>query len=815
MPVSPTYPGVYIEEVPSGVHTITGVATSIAAFFGRASKGPINKAVRILSPADYKRTFGDPHPQSDLADSVRLFFTNGGTEGYVIRLAKGTREAQVTLRSLKTNEDVLVATAKAAGLWGNTVRLEVDYKAPNPDETFNLRVIQEADGKVAAAESFTNLSMNPTSPRFAPTFVTQSSDLITLALDGSMGTVGDINAKINKLGQSLTGFSQSRRPLSTLPNVCATLDGLVNAAAPDDQYKFDISVNYCPFVTVTLTPWPGLNAATLQDVQDHFQDQINGALATVAPPQKVVCTFETSGNVRNLLTITADSGDKSSVRVRRASSNDIAAALMLGVDQGGIEPVRWSNFRPAPTASMLRLGSSPPDTLAKITETLNKIADLNQDAFNQVKIDGKSVYLDATTDYNLITTNATDDWFKSKPVPGSLHGNNDGIREKLRLMAQAINAAGDLPYRAEVWGYHLAVMAKEGTLNKIPNSFSTGAADFDYGLTLNVRQYSLGTASTSAFVNPIGQVDGSDGDAPGVAEYLGDPAKQEGLYALDPVDLFNLMVLPGDEEVDQATVLDLVLGPASAYCQAHRAFLLIDAPTSWIKKGRPEVVQNTSLVDGLRSLVVKDYAAVFFPRLRYAANGLKKTIGPAGAIAGLMARIDSTRGVWKAPAGLEADLRGILGLELKLTDGENGVLNQLGVNCLRIFPGGFITWGARTLEGYDNSDKTEWKYIPIRRFALFLEESLFRGTKWVVFEPNDEPLWAKIRMNLRAFMMGLFRQGAFQGSTPDQAFYVKCDSDTTTQADRNLGIVNIEVGFAPLKPAEFVIIKIQQMAGQL
>ena len=145
---------------------------------------------------------------------------------------------------------------------------------------------------------------------------------------------------------------------------------------------------------------------------------------------------------------------------------------------------------------------------------------------------------------------------------------------------------------------------------------------------------------------------------------------------------------------------------------------------------------------------------------------------------------------------------------------ENGVLNKLGVNCLRSFPSGFVCWGSRTMAGSDDLG-SEWKYIPIRRFVLFLEESLFRGTKWVVFEPNDEPLWAKIRQNINAFMMGLFRQGAFQGSTPDKAFYVKCDGDTTTQADRNLGIVNIEVGFAPLKPAEFVVIKIQQIAGDL
>jgi phage tail sheath protein FI len=170
--------------------------------------------------------------------------------------------------------------------------------------------------------------------------------------------------------------------------------------------------------------------------------------------------------------------------------------------------------------------------------------------------------------------------------------------------------------------------------------------------------------------------------------------------------------------------------------------------------------------------------------------------------------------VWKTPAGVEADLRGVLDLDVRLTDKENGVLNQLGVNCIRVLPAGFVNWGGRTLEGADFL-ASEWKYIAIRRTALFLEESLFRGTTWVVFEPNDEPLWSQIRMNLRAFMMGLFRQGAFQGSSPDQAFYVKCDSETTTPNDQDLGIVNIEVGFAPLKPAEFVVIQIKQIPPDL
>jgi phage tail sheath protein FI len=122
-------------------------------------------------------------------------------------------------------------------------------------------------------------------------------------------------------------------------------------------------------------------------------------------------------------------------------------------------------------------------------------------------------------------------------------------------------------------------------------------------------------------------------------------------------------------------------------------------------------------------------------------------------------------------------------------------------------------WGSRTLAG-DDQIGSDWKYLPVRRFALFLQESLYRGTQWVVFEPNDEPLWSSIRINITSFMIGLYRQGAFQGATPNDAFYVKCDKDTTTQNDINRGIVNIEIGFAPLKPAEFVILKFKQIAKQ-
>ncbi len=783
--VQVSYPGVYIQEVSSGVHTITSVSTSIAAFFGRASKGPMNQAVRVLSLPDFTRAFGAPHPQSDLAFSVRQFFANGGTDCYVVRLAKNASKAGVTLKDL-AGQLVLIATAKAEGVWANTVRLEVDYNTANPYESFNLRVIQEDGGIAVATEPYINLSMNPSSPRFAPNFVTQSSALIDLQLD--LATMGDPTLPgsfINQIGNSFVGYSQARRPLGgTGPAVATTLSGLVTAGTP--QSKFEISVNDGPWVSVDLAPWAPASTS-IADLQTFIADRINTALGAVTPPGNVTVDLSSVTGIGRLLTLTANSGNTASVHVRRAASNDIAGALMLGIDQGGVEPSRWSNFRPAPTATLLPLGAAP-GNLAN----LNTIAALQQAAIVKITIDGTDVPL------SLITAPpGTNEWLMNAPGASSATGDNDGVREKLRLIAGAINAAATLPYRAEVWGYQLAVIAKSGTINAKPASITTTVSPLDdAGFVKNVRQYTLGTGGTGAF--SVG-ADGADGIAPTVTEYIGNPTDQTGFYALDPVDLFNLMIIPGDSEVDEATIMSALWGPASNYCKSRRAFLLIDSPMSWTQNGRPAVVGNTQLINDLRVSLVKDYAAVFYPRLKYNNNGLVKIIGPTGAIAGLMARTDADRGVWKAPAGI---------------DMENGVLNKKGVNCLRVFPTGLVNWGGRTLDG-DDDIGSEWKYIPIRRLALMIEESLFRGTKWVVFEPNDEPLWAKIRLNVNAYMMSLFRQGAFQGSAPKDAFFVRCDATTTTQDDRNKGIVNIQVGFAPLKPAEFVVITIQQMAGDL
>ena len=302
----------------------------------------------------------------------------------------------------------------------------------------------------------------------------------------------------------------------------------------------------------------------------------------------------------------------------------------------------------------------------------------------------------------------------------------------------------------------------------------------------------------------------ADGDDGG---QLSDSDVEGGIAALDRADLINLMVIPpyvpepggptGFKDVSPA-----VWGKAVEYCQQRRAMLLVDAPQVWNVGSAAE--QTISDV-----VTPSENAAIYFPWLVQRDTprpGAQRRYPPAASVAGVIARTDATRGVWKAPAGLDARVDAHQPL-VGMRDPENGEFNQKGINCLRTMPAaGTVVWGARTTVG-DDRLANQWKYLPVRRMALFLEESLYRGSQWAVFEPNDEPLWASLRLNIGSFMADLFRQGAFEGRTAGDAYFVHCGATTTTQSDIDRGIVNIVVGFAPLKPAEFVVLYLQQSAG--
>ncbi|MBS0445341.1 MAG: phage tail sheath family protein [Proteobacteria bacterium] len=318
---------------------------------------------------------------------------------------------------------------------------------------------------------------------------------------------------------------------------------------------------------------------------------------------------------------------------------------------------------------------------------------------------------------------------------------------------------------------------------------------------------------------------GSDGTPIDDNDVIGEQDPKTGIYALNRADLFNILCIPplGRDTTalpsNWTATSPAIYQAALTLCVQRRAMLIVDPDPTWATS-IDQAIPNA--IDGRNDLNLSGTdarnAALYFPCVRIVdplRDSRVDTFVPSGIIAGIMARTDVQRGVWKAPAGIDASLNGVSDLQVNMNDLENGQLNPLGINCLRSMGvNGRIVWGARTMRGADES-ADEYKYLPVRRLALFLEESLYRGTQWVVFEPNDEPLWAQVRLNVGAFMQGLFRQGAFQGATAKDAYFVKCDSTTTTQNDINLGILNVIVGFAPLKPAEFVVISIQQMAGQI
>jgi uncharacterized protein len=766
MAITPTYPGVYIVEVPSGVHTITGVSTSITAFIGYTAKGPVNKAVQILSQGDYERNFGGLHRDSLVSYAVRQFFLNGGTNAYVVRVAAGAQTASITLKDT-SNNDVLKVSALNEGLWGNYLRLDVDYNTSNPDSTFNIVVTRYElrNGTLVAVENeaFRNLSMNRRSSTYAKNVVNSASKLIRLERDAGIAFAD----RGFSLSSNLSTFPSLTSNQTTLTGVLDGVDPftlILTGAIPDNINKLVTAINNA------------INAAGLSSRLQAKRAYANGT-ENVAGSHVKLNSLLDGGNPNT-------ANEFSSVAIVRAPANDLSSTIGMGLRSGGREKEGASTRRPAATGT---LGGDLADRMDQSIAADNvTVRVYDHSTGSEVEILNNTVSFSGSTD-----------------IPTA----RDLLQNTIRSIAHRATQNA----KVELNGTFLRVVSSADTPNASIRLVGEPVNNSNLRLVdtsafRSVQKYSVGTGVTAKA--QTGAVGGNDGTPPGATEIIGNYDAKSGIYALRDVDIFNIMVIPETTVLNDNAARN-VIASAISFCEEMRAFFIVDyEPTR----------DFTTIADWVSLLGAQKNAAVFFPKVTLSdpLDGFRlKDFPSSGTIAGLFARIDMERGVWKAPAGIEASLQGVQSLSLNMTDLENGVLNQKGINCLRSFPAaGNVCWGARTLEGSDALG-SEWKYIPIRRLALFIEESLFRGTKWVVFQPNDEPLWAKIRLNVGAFMMRLFRQGAFQGSTPDQAFYVKCDAETTTQADRNLGIVNIEVGFAPLKPAEFVIIRIQQIAGQL
>lgn len=672
-----TYPGVYVQELPSPVHSITGVATSIAAFVGYTARGIDNRAQAIYSFADFERLYGGLASNSEVSYAVQQFFQNGGSQAYVVRTpmhypTTGSPEpyAQVSIASGK-----VTFTALSSGQWAN--------------------------------------------------------------------------------GQLLVDVDVQRLDLSTTTG---------------DPLAFNLTITNLADGTKEYFPSLTLDSTRLNYVTSVVNDPDNGSQLVKVSTNSPTAALAVTGILGTPLTISGASSVDAALGAGTATAN---ADCYLTLTLPGISA----------TPANIKIISSG----ATIAQTVSGLAAQLQQALN-----------------NWLTVNVSGASITCSAAPS---GSGTGIR---------VNAL--LPNQPDA----IITFATPTTITTAHNDASVALGlnhAADSNVAVNVAHYALGGANA----NPIAGVTCTQATKPEglprTNELIGDSLAFTGIYALTKVDLFNLLSIPeaarasasdpnaADSNINAAEICSAAI----ALCDHRRAMFLIDPP--------PNVNSVAGAVDWKTNTlgVVDANGAAFFPRLRLADslnNGQLRTFAPSGVVAGVYANTDATRGVWKAPAGIGATLNGVQSMTYQLTDQENGALNPLGVNCFRTFPlYGPVLWGARTLVGAD-AMTNQWKYVPVRRTALFLEESLYRGTKWVVFEPNDEPLWAAIRLNVGAFMDSLFKKGAFQGVTANEAYFVKCDSETTTQTDIDQGVVNILVGFAPLKPAEFVVIQIEQLTAQ-
>jgi phage tail sheath protein FI len=380
-----------------------------------------------------------------------------------------------------------------------------------------------------------------------------------------------------------------------------------------------------------------------------------------------------------------------------------------------------------------------------------------------------------------------------------------------------------------VFDVHVGNRDSGGTFSALESfrSVSMDAGNDDFAETVVNGQSTLVTvdvlASATSGQYPVTSNDGdADGDDDG--EQLGggvaaSPAAPDytALYenTLRKYRDISILVLPGQSWAADGTG-NAVVSATLSHCEGMKnRIVIIDPPSG-------HELENANTVATM-ALPTSTYSVLYYPWVEMAnplyhpdkAPDRNKTvkIPPSALAAGMWAKIDAKRGVWKAPAGVEARLTGAAGLEFAVENLEQDQLNPLGVNCIRKLPNfGSVFWGARTLS--TNADP-EWRYVPVRRTAIMIEESIYRGIQWAVFEPNDHPLWSSLRANIGGFMNGLFRAGAFQGATAKEAYFVRCGlGDTMTQADIDRGQVIVMVGFAPLKPAEFVIVRIQQKVGE-
>lgn len=764
------HPGVYIEEIPSGVRPIEGVSTSNGAFIGKAEMGPLGVARLVTSLAEFQSAYGGFLADSFLAQSVFQFFNNGGKKTYIVRVAgTGATAASIAIRDRKTvAARTLQVQAANEGIWGNMLGLVVTDTPAAPDNAFTMQVVKFRDNlnpplPPQVLETFAGLVMDSASPNFVNTVVAAGSRYITATADAAnLLTAGAGTSRSGRLpvtdGAALLKLGVANTGTET-PGASGasgtSVSGAPSANPPADQRALMINLDGDGAQRIVIPP----TAANGADIAAAIQSAVRALTPNNASHQLAysgfTCTFTATYNLTSGSQTTASS--VSSVAVTSDTSPQLnvtgPANFMITLNGDGPHLVTLNGALAGGTA----IAGAIQTAVRAIVPSRSANAAAFNPGFTAVYDNGN-----AATAPSLVLTSGAPGTGSSVVVGNALAQNVAGT---LRL---GVSNSG-----VEITGASALRPANSAQ----PNT-----------------EYRLGVANPSG--NVVAVVLGQDGAQPQ------DPEHKDGLTALDTIRDVNIICIP-NSSAD-------VISTAVNYCSLRGDCFFVG-----------DCHQTDDTVDEARtfvnSLTVKSsYGAVYYPWLRMAdptgASTAPISVPPSGFVAGMYARIDSTRGVWKAPAGTEANLSGAVGLVTETTDAQQDFLNPIGVNVIRSFPAsGIVIWGSRTLATLSNP---EYRYVPVRRTAIFLEQSIYNGIQYAVFEPNDFGLWASLRLNIGAFMMLQFRAGAFQGKTPNDAFFVKVDETTTTQQDIDAGIVNIIVGFAPLKPAEFVVLHLTQKAGQ-
>lgn len=786
------HPGVYVEEIPSGSKPIEGVATSVAAFVGKATKGPLGTAELVQSFDDYSNQYGPVSSETDaMGLAVQSFYLNGGKSAYICRLAgTGSTSASVTVTGVgsggtPTASPVLQISASSEGEWGNSVFVRI-VKADQDSLTFDLEVgHQEINdsglSEFVADEVFSDLSMLPGDSQYAIKAVNENSNYVQLALG--------VSADPENAGEQYQPAVLTGGDLSTANDYFST-----RITAP---MSLGININNAGTKQITLIPasfttaLAGTSHVTDADsVAAEIQAAVR-ALGTESIYQSFTCAYSSDHFVLTSPEPTTDS-DKPTASIE-ITSGDLAGILRLDNKQ-------FAEFS----------GSGTPTSFGTATYFTSNMID--GDLVVDIDDHGAETITLSVAALGLEGASNQDDGDRvALAIQNAVQAINTGVASykdfKCSFTSSPPAARGFTLTSGSANVRTSSIQVTGGTLRSIlglnsGNSTSGRSVDQGTARVIPLQQLGLleqGEQLQSGSENPATANDFTD--------FYGS--------ILRKVRDVSIVLIPGQHWADDGSGNPFI-SATLAHCQAMKSRMVIIDPPPNLELDQAATVNGLAFPSSTYSVLYYPWVKVANPFYHAEKNPTaSKTldVSPSSFAAGMWSRIDGTRGVWKAPAGMGAGLVGAAGLKYIVEDGEQDQLNPLGVNCLRKMPGGGrVIWGSRTLA---TKADPEWRYVPVRRTAIMIEQSIYNGIQWAVFEPNDHRLWSALRSNIDGFMNGLFRAGAFQGEKASDAYFVRCGlGDTMTQADIDAGQVIVVVGFAPLKPAEFVIVRIQQKVNQ-